>query len=168
MSPHITLLHPSEVHCMRYSSYRPLMCGQLRRCSRRRWYGRPAGAMGQDWRDAAAGRSRSVEIRVGRPVSTGHTSSTRAALLITNGSGARLKLHRMMNVVGINLTNSTFVFDEAKCAGVHYWPPQLGAPYYALDLLQELDSAGEWWLDRTTGACWCNRQNISSVFVYIF
>ena len=58
---------------------------------------------------------------------------------------------QMINVAAINLTNRTFVFDEQKSAAVHYWPPQLGAPYYVLDLLQELDTPGEWWLDRASG-----------------
>ena len=58
---------------------------------------------------------------------------------------------QMMSVTTTNLTNSTFVFDHARCSALRYWPPQEGAPYYVLDLLQELDAPGEWWLDRATG-----------------
>ena len=46
---------------------------------------------------------------------------------------------------------STFVFDQANCSALRYWPPQTGAPYYVVDLLQEMDAPGEFWLDRASG-----------------
>jgi hypothetical protein len=51
----------------------------------------------------------------------------------------------------IHPQNSTI---ELACAGAgcgHYWPPQPGLPFYAVDLLEELDTEGEWWLDRSSG-----------------
>ena len=56
-----------------------------------------------------------------------------------------------MGIASEGLRGIRFVFDEGRCSQVHYWPPQQGAPFYALDLLQELDIPGEWWLDRAAG-----------------
>eukprot|EP01050_Picozoa_sp_SAG11_P023734 SAG11_NODE_4857_length_1745_cov_1.350547_2_plen_390_part_00 len=58
---------------------------------------------------------------------------------------------QMMSVTHVNLTNESFSFDGARTNLLRYWPPMAGCPYYVLDLLQELDSPGEWWLDRSTG-----------------
>ena len=58
---------------------------------------------------------------------------------------------QMLEVVSTNLSNSTFVFDQANCSALRYWPPQTGAPYYVVDVLQEMDAPGEFWLDRTSG-----------------
>ena len=51
----------------------------------------------------------------------------------------------------MELCRSTFVFDQANCSALRYWPPQTGAPYYVVDLLQERDAPGEFWLDRASG-----------------
>jgi hypothetical protein len=83
----------------------------------------------------------------GRPERWARTGGT--PQLALHGAWRYQWADQQVSVVETNLTNHTFIFDESKSSAMHYWPPQTGAPYYALDLLQELDEAGEWWLDRS-------------------
>ena len=78
---------------------------------------------------------------------------------VATGGAPQLAVHgafrfqwadQMLAVARVDTTNGTFVFEKA-CVELHYWPPVRGSPYYVVDLLQELDSPGEWWLDRSTG-----------------
>jgi hypothetical protein len=39
--------------------------------------------------------------------------------------------------------------DNAGCG--HYWPAVPGTPFYAVDLIEELDEEGEYWQDRSSG-----------------
>ena len=77
-------------------------------------------------------------------------SSGGAPQLAVHGAWRFEWADQMMSVVHTNLTNQTFIFESKRTDGLRYWPPMAGCPYYVLDLLQELDSPGEWWLDRST------------------
>ena len=57
------------------------------------------------------------------------------------------------NFVGlynVSQTNESFGTYNVTNDG-HYWPPREGMPYYILDLLEELDAEGEYWIDRAHG-----------------
>ena len=55
-----------------------------------------------------------------------------------------------IGIFGIHEHNASFgTFNLTN--GAHYWPPNAGNPYYILDLLEELDEPGEYFIDRSSG-----------------
>ena len=70
--------------------------------------------------------------------------------LALHGTWKYMWADEMIPVDHIDVANMSFVFGT-ESEGQAYWPPGKGNPYFAVNLLHELDVAGEWWLDRKSG-----------------
>ena len=53
--------------------------------------------------------------------------------------------------VTIDEAAGAFKFGNAAVQHMRYWPPHAGMPYFATDLLEELDADGEYYLNRSSG-----------------